>query len=137
MYDIITLLKIYTWLLTPIEKKEKMMDETFQIENKKDHLRVTLPDSVTMRNLLQIQNRIEDRLSGSFKNVVLDLSNIIGIYSILVGLILKIKNMAIKSGSSFYLVNVSKQCLEQIESMELDETFNIFKDEKDFHIQDN
>ena len=111
--------------------------EKVLIQNKKDLLWITLPDSITITHLWDIQNRIKNQMSSAIERVALDLSNLNTMTSISVSLLMKIRSLADKANCPLSLVNVSQTCLSQIELMDLDDQFDIYKNEKDIFIQDN
>ncbi len=101
-----------------------------QIENRKELLWITLPEIITMENIIEVQKRVELKLSENVERVVLDLSNMKSISSISISLFLKIRVMALKRELPFCLINISGECLDQMESIHIDDMFPIFKDEE-------
>ena len=104
------------------------------IENKRGYLWITLPDSITMENYLQILNRIESEIiekSELANKVIIDLSKIDSIHSLLIGLILHIRKPVKQNQGVFYLVNVSGKCLMKFQALFLDRILQIYENEED------
>ena len=104
------------------------------IENKKGYLWITLPDSITKENYLQIRNRIESELMDKKEmanKVIIDLSKIDSIHSLLIGLILHIRKPVKLNKGIFYLVNVSGKCLMELQSLFIDRILQIYENEEE------
>ena len=99
------------------------------IEKKKGHLCIRLPNVVKKDNITHIENRIETSLKGYKGKVVVDLSDTLSIFSILVTLLMHIDKKVAEAGGSVKLVNVSKKCQAQLNSMNLDRVLTIDKKE--------
>lgn len=97
------------------------------IEKKKGHIWIRLPNVVKKDNITHIENRIETSLKGYKGNVVIDLSDTLSIFSILVTLLMHIEKQVTEAGGVVELVNVSKKCQEQLKSMNLDRILTIVK----------
>ena len=105
------------------------------IENKKGYMWITLPNSITMDNYLQIRNRIEFRLvDKKTDKVVIDLSNTDSIHSLLIGLILHSRKIAKQNFGKFCLVNTSKKCLVKLQALFLDKIMPIYESEEEIEI---
>ena len=91
------------------------------IEKKREHFWIRLPNAVKKENITQIQNRIESSLTGYKGRVVIDLSDTLSIFSIL------IHKYVTKFGGQLQLVNVSEKCQAQLKLMNLDKILNISK----------
>jgi len=104
------------------------------IENKRGYLWITLPDSITMENYLQVRNRIESEIiekKDLANKIVVDLSKIDSIHSLLIGLILHIRKPVKQSQGIFYLVNVSGKCLMKFQALFLDRILQIYENEEE------
>lgn len=102
------------------------------IENKNEHLWITLPDLINMDNYLQIRNRIESKLTDKENKVVVDLSNNEIINSLLIGLILHSRKIVKQNSGFFYLVNVSENCIIKFQALFLDKIVQIYENESEF-----
>lgn len=100
-----------------------------KIENKKGYLWISFPISIGRENILQIRNRIESVLTEKSSRVVLDLSSIDIIGSIVIDLIMLANKIITNSKGSICLVNLSKTCLNQFQTMNLDKVMTIYKSE--------
>ena len=97
------------------------------IEKKRGYFWIRLPNVVKKENITQIQNRIESSLTGYKGKVVIDLSDTLSIFSILVTLLMQIHKYVTESGGKLHLVNVSERCHAQLKSMNLDKILTIRK----------
>ena len=97
------------------------------IEKKREHFWIRLPNAVKKENITQIQNRIESSLTGYKGRVVIDLSDTLSIFSILITLLMQIHKYVTKFGGQLQLVNVSEKCQAQLKLMNLDKILNISK----------
>ena len=62
-----------------------------QIDKKKGHVRIRLPNAIKKGNILQIKNRIEDGLTDCKGKVILDFADTLSVFNILVTLIMHIR----------------------------------------------
>jgi anti-anti-sigma regulatory factor len=99
------------------------------IEKKKGHIFIRLPNVVKKDNITHIENRIESSLKNYKGNVIVDLSDTLSIFSILVTLLMHIDKKVTEAGGSVKLINVSKKCQAQLKSMNLDRVLTIDKKE--------
>ena len=99
------------------------------IDKKKGYLLIRLPNVVKKDNINHIENRIETSLKGYKGKVVVDLSDTLSIFSILVTLLMHIEKQITQAGGTLKLVNVSKKCQAQLKSMNLDRVLTIGKKE--------
>lgn len=99
------------------------------IEKKRGHIWIRLPNVVKKDNITQIESRIESSLKGYKGKVVVDLSDTLSIFSILVTLLMHIDKLVTGAGGTVKLVNVSKKCQAQLQSMNLDRVLTINKKE--------
>lgn len=97
------------------------------IEKKRGHFWIRLPNVVKKENITQIENRIDSSLSGYKGKVVVDLSDTLSIFSILVTLLMHIQKKVTNSGGNFRIINVSDKCQAQLKLMNLDKILNISK----------
>ena len=97
------------------------------IEKKKGYIWIRLPNVVKKDNITHIENRIETSLKGYKGKVIIDLSDTLSIFSILVTLLMHIDKKVTEAGGSVKLVNVSKKCQAQLNSMNLDRVLTIDK----------
>ena len=105
------------------------------IESKKGYIWITLPNSITMDNYLQIRNRIEFRLVDKKKDkVVIDLSDTDSIHSLLIGLILHSRKIVKQNSGTFCLVNTSNKCLIKLQALFLDKIMPIYESEEEIEL---
>ena len=104
-----------------------------KIEKKKSHLWITFPSTINRENILQIQNRIEDSLKGKHKRVALDLKGIDAAGSIVINLIMDVRQAITKQKGTLSLVNLSKDCIKLFRSMNLDKVLAIYDDEREIN----
>ena len=98
-------------------------------KQKKGYTIIGLPAVITRENVLHIENRIGAIITQTKKPVILDISTVRDIFSILITLIVHIKNQVFDSGETLYLINVNDNCLAQLKSMNLHKVLPIYKNE--------
>ncbi len=103
-----------------------------QIDKKKGHVRIRLPNAIKKGNILQIKNRIEDGLTDCKGKVILDFADIISVFSILITLIIHIRKRVDEFDGELCLVNVSDKCKSQLKAMNLDRILTIYNNGVDF-----
>ena len=118
-----------------------MTDATnLKVENRKGYIWISFPNSISRENILQIQNRIESTLTDESSHVALDLANIDILGSIVIDLIMSVNRIITNLKGSICVVNVSKACLKQFQTMNLDKVVTIYESEeeiKDLNIETN
>ena len=97
-----------------------------KIEDRKEYLWISLPSTINRDNILQIRIRIEMFLTEEHTRVVLDLSNIKAAGSIIINLILDIRQIITKLKGTLQLVNLTKDCLRMFQSINLDKVLKIY-----------
>lgn len=108
-----------------------------KIENKKGYLWISFPNSIGRENILPIQNRIEAILTDESAHVALDFSNIDIAGSIVIDLVMLIRKILSESKGFLCLVNVSKTCLKQFHTMNLDKVVTIYESENEIKAENN
>jgi len=96
------------------------------IKRKRDCIWVRLPNLIKKENVTLVENRIVSAVEGFSGDVVVDLSDTLSIFSILVTLIMKIRKKVLEAGGRFYLAHVSKKCEIQLHEMNLDKILQVF-----------
>ena len=102
-----------------------------QIQKMKGCVWVTLPKDVNMKNEQQIQSRIESELTGKPGKVVLDLKNNDKIYSVTIGIIMHLRMRIVESGGSLFLANVSPNCLNKLQQLQLNKVLKNYENEEE------
>lgn len=103
-----------------------------QIDKKKGQVRIRLPNAIKKENILQMENRIENSLTGCEGKVILDFADTLSVFSILITLIIHTRKRVDEFGGELYLVNVSDKCRSQLKAMNLDKILTIYSNDVDF-----
>ena len=107
-----------------------MTDTTnLNIEDRKGYLWISFPGLINRDNILQIHRRIESLLTEEHIRVVLDLSNIKIAGSIIINLIMDIRQILTSLKGTLQLVNLTKECLILFKSINLDKVLKIYENE--------
>ena len=107
--------------------------DMIEVEERKGHLRVTLPGKLNMDNIVKIRNRIEMLLTKEHTRLVLDLSNIKAAGSIVINLIMDIRQIITSLKGTLWLVNLNEECYKTFKLINLDKVLKIFKREDDLN----
>ena len=105
--------------------------KNLQVENKKGRIWVTIPTTISVTNLLAVQQTIESNLTEGPDNVIIDLVNCDTVNSVLASLIINIRNRVVKADGEIGLVNVSEKCMIKLELMQLDRVLSVYDDESE------
>ena len=89
------------------------------IEKRNGCLWILMPRFIDGKNNISIENEIKDTLDDSIDRVVLDLANVFSISSVAMGLIVRLRAMITDLSLSFYFINISDSCREQLEMVNL------------------
>lgn len=100
-------------------------------EKKKGYIVIKLPNLSNQDKVLDIEGEVMSNLSDYGSNVVIDLSESANIYSMLITLIIHIRNKVVSAGGLVCLVNVSINGQKQLNLMNLNMILPIFETEKD------
>lgn len=103
-----------------------------QIDKKKGQVRIRLPNAIKKENILQMENRIENSLTGCKGKVILDFADTLSVFSILITLIIHTRKRVDEFGGELCLVNVSDKCRSQLKATNLDKILTIYSNEVDF-----
>ena len=106
---------------------------SLEIEERKGSLKITLPGKLDMDNITQIRIRIEMLLTEKHTKLVLDLSNIKAVGSIVINLIMDIRQIITSLKGTLWLVNLNKDCYTMFKSINLDKVLKIFKSEDEIN----
>ena len=98
------------------------------IKKKKDQIIITLPQDIERYNFSQIYQRIESFLSSNGDYIVLDMSHIFFLYSVLLSLIMRLREHTTNSRGKLLLINVSVECRKQLKEIKLDTLLTISDD---------
>jgi anti-anti-sigma factor len=106
------------------------------IEAKMGFTWVVLPNAVTMDSYPLIEKEIERAVArgARWARIVVDLSLTTDLYSSGIGLIIRIRKMALELKGSVCLVNVSQKIKSVLESIHLDKVFLLYATDVEFEI---
>ena len=104
-----------------------------KVEDRKGYLWIYLPGAINRDNILQIRIRIEMLLTEEHTGVVLDLSNIKVAGSIIINLIMDIRQIITSLKGTLHLVNLTKECSRLFQSINLDKVIKIYKSEDEIN----
>ncbi len=109
------------------------MDDTakLHLEEKNGYIWAKLLETVKRDFIQIIQAKIESSMASIKKDIVIDLSNLDLINSTTINLFMNLQRECSNNSSMLHIVNVSKRCLMQLESVNLDKTLNIFEFEEE------
>lgn len=102
-----------------------------EIEERKGYLWISFPSAINRENVTQIRNRIETEIEGKEAKVIMDLSSIKAPDSTVINLIVNIRNKLEETKGTLGLVNLSKNCLNLFQAINLDKVLSIYKGEDD------
>ena len=107
--------------------------DLLDVEERKGSLRITLPGKLNMDNITQIRIRIEMLLTKEHTRLVLDLSNIKAAGSIVINLIMDIRQIITRLKGTLWLVNLTEDCYTMFKSINLDKVLKMFKSEDEIN----
>ena len=102
-----------------------------EIEERKGYLWISFPSSINRDNVIQIRNRIESEIEGKQEKVVLDLSSVKAADSIVINLIVNTRNKIEELKGTLSLVNLTKNCLNLFNAINLDKVLTIYQNEEE------
>ena len=101
-----------------------------EIEDRKGYSWISFPSSINRDNIRQISNRIETEIEGKQARVVFDLSSIKAADSTVINLIVNTRNIIEETKGILSLVNLTKECLNLFQAINLDKILTIYKSEE-------
>ena len=101
------------------------------IKKRRDCIWIRLPNLIKKENVTLVENRIVSATEGYCGTVVVDLSDTLSIFSMLVTLIMKIRKKVLENHGEFFLAHVSKKCQAQLDEMNLDKILLHYKKKED------
>ena len=102
-----------------------------EIEERKGYLWISFPSSINRDNVIQIQNRIETEIEGKQIHVAFDLSTVKAADSTVINLIVNSRNKIEEGKGTLSLVNLTKECQNLFQAINLDKILKMYKSEKD------
>lgn len=100
------------------------------IKQKSGYVCITIPRHVGNENVLQIQNRIEAYINRVYNRIIIDMSSVSDIYSVIVTVIMRLRERVADCNGELFLVNVSERCIRQMKLIHLDKVLTILKNKK-------
>ncbi len=113
------------------------MEEIVNISKKGRYLWVTLPDSLNLESNRSIEQQIEAQLSEEHNHIVIDFSDTTALYSSGLGLLIRLRKMAMDMGGSVCLINVCSTVRHLLLVLNLDRVFHIYATEVEFELSED
>ncbi|MFP4165069.1 MAG: STAS domain-containing protein [Chitinispirillaceae bacterium] len=105
-----------------------------QVEKRADCLWIVLPDVLDFRRNYEIEESVKAKIGSDMKHLVIDLSNIPVLYSTGLGLLIRLRKMAVKVNGSAVLVNVTDSVRRLLLSVHFDRVFSIYTTDVEFEL---
>jgi len=104
------------------------------IEKKSGYVCISLPRQIRHEHTLHIQGRIEACIDRTGSRIIVDMSSITDIYSVIVTILMRLRECVADCNGELFLVNVSQRCLQQLKLIHLDKVLTILKN-KNFFVE--
>jgi anti-anti-sigma factor len=104
------------------------------IEERSGCLWITLPDSITMYDNRELEQRISRQLRDRKDHVVLDFSNTRAVYSSGLGLMIRLRRFVTERGGTLSLVNVAPAVHDMFTALKIDKVFTMYPTDVEFEI---
>ncbi|KMQ52473.1 hypothetical protein CHISP_0740 [Chitinispirillum alkaliphilum] len=110
------------------------MTEIIKVKKHLDYLWVSFPDILNLEHHGAIENQITSYINDEEKRIVLDFSKTGVLYSSGLGLLIRLRRLVHEAGGCLYLVNVRKEVINLLSTMNLDKVFQIFSTDVEFEL---
>jgi anti-anti-sigma factor len=112
-----------------------MANSELTIQRRMGYTWITFPDSISMDNIISIENKIEATLAqGQSDRVVVDLAGVEQLYSSGIGLLIRMRKRVAETGGYLCLVNVTTRLRRLLESAQLQKVFPMYATDVEFEI---
>lgn len=104
------------------------------VANTLGYLWIRIPE-ISMFNYERVESRILHEIDKSHtRSVVVDLSDTVRLYSSGIGLLIRVRRHIAEKGGSFYVVNISDECLTQLKAANLHKILSLYQTQAEFEV---
>lgn len=103
-------------------------------EPRGDYLWVSFPESLSLEQTFEVERRVHGALGQSVHNIIIDLSLVSVLYSSGIGLLIRLRKIAVKAGGTAILVNVCESVRRLLLSFNFDKVFSIYTTDVEFEL---
>ncbi len=103
-------------------------------EARGDYLWVTFPESLPLKRIHELERKVIGMIGDPVHNIIIDLSPVSVLYSSGIGLLIRLRKIALKAGGTASLVNVCDSVRRLLLSFNFDRVFSIYATDVEFEL---